>query len=88
MDSKCTLSAEPDEQMVATSCLKLFGPDATTLILDPLHSARSISAREIKTKQSINFHELISYCTVELDVDEVVDSVVALIIVHGICLKR
>lgn len=40
MDSKCRFSTKPDEQMAATSCLKVFGPEATTPTLAPLTSSK------------------------------------------------
>lgn len=45
MDSKCRFSTNSDEQMAATSCLKVFGPEASTPTLDPLTSS-NIPARE------------------------------------------
>lgn len=41
-----------------------------------------------KQNKTNHFLELISYCTVELDVEEVVDSVVVMIMVQGRCLKK
>lgn len=38
MDSKCRLSAKPDEQIAATSCLIFLGPLTRTPTLDPAHS--------------------------------------------------
>jgi hypothetical protein len=46
MDSKCRLSAKPDEQMFAIPCLIIFGPLARTPTLDPLHSNRISASKE------------------------------------------
>lgn len=60
MDSKCRLSAKPDEQILATSCLIFLGPHTNTPTSDSLDPNRISAILYYKQKTIIiNFFKTV-----------------------------